>query len=66
MVAPLLCVRQLDIKILVAYSSVSHMGLVICGILSLSSWGRSGAVIIMVGHAFASSGLFYLVGVIFN
>nr|ALJ11026.1 NADH dehydrogenase subunit 4 [Anadara vellicata] len=65
-ITPLLCISQLDMKMLVAYSSVSHMGLVICGILSLSSWGWSGAVMMMVGHAFSSSGLFYLVGVIFN
>nr|UAJ48179.1 NADH dehydrogenase subunit 4 [Tegillarca granosa] len=65
-IAPLLCMSQLDMKMLVAYSSVSHMGLVVCGILSLSSWGWGGAIMMMVGHAFASSGLFYLVGVIFN
>nr|QDP14172.1 NADH dehydrogenase subunit 4 [Anadara antiquata] len=65
-ITPLLCITQSDMKILVAYSSISHMGLVICGILSLSSWGWSGAVMMMIGHAFASSGLFYLVGVIFG
>nr|BAN00305.1 NADH dehydrogenase subunit 4 [Anadara broughtonii] len=66
LISPLLCINQLDMKMLVAYSSVSHMGLVICGILTLSSWGFSGAVMMMVGHAFASSGLFFLVGVIFG
>nr|QDH82317.1 NADH dehydrogenase subunit 4 [Anadara consociata] len=65
-IAPLLCLGQVDMKMLVAYSSISHMGLVICGILSLSSWGWSGALMMMVGHAFASSGLFYLVGVVFD
>lgn len=39
LVARLICIRQLDIKRLVAYSSVSHMGLVIVGALRVSVWG---------------------------
>nr|AJY78501.1 NADH dehydrogenase subunit 4 [Cucullaea labiata] len=60
------CLRQADIKSLVAYSSVSHMGLVVVGILSGSIWGWGGALVLMVGHAFSSSGLFFVAGVIYN
>nr|AML26670.1 NADH dehydrogenase subunit 4 [Ptiliidae sp. BMNH 1274726] len=56
----LICLRQVDMKSLIAYSSVSHMGLVLCGILTMTSWGFSGALIIMVAHGLCSSGLFCL------
>nr|ARH53800.1 NADH dehydrogenase subunit 4 [Curculio elephas] len=56
----LICVRQSDMKMLIAYSSVSHMGLVLSGILTLNSWGYWGALVLMLAHGLCSSGLFCL------
>nr|YP_003434099.1 NADH dehydrogenase subunit 4 [Clinocottus analis]ACO49631.1 NADH dehydrogenase subunit 4 [Clinocottus analis] len=55
-----ICLRQTDLKALIAYSSVSHMGLVVGGILIQTPWGFSGALILMVAHGLASSALFCL------
>nr|YP_009054314.1 NADH dehydrogenase subunit 4 [Cottus dzungaricus]AII79396.1 NADH dehydrogenase subunit 4 [Cottus dzungaricus] len=55
-----ICIRQTDLKSLIAYSSVSHMGLVVGGILIQTPWGFSGALIIMIAHGLASSALFCL------
>nr|NP_073660.1 NADH dehydrogenase subunit 4 [Diplophos taenia]BAB20729.1 NADH dehydrogenase subunit 4 [Diplophos sp. MM-1999] len=55
-----ICLRQTDLKSLIAYSSVSHMGLVAGGILIQTPWGISGAIILMIAHGLASSALFCL------
>nr|WNH37546.1 NADH dehydrogenase subunit 4 [Limnichthys fasciatus] len=55
-----ICLRQTDLKSLIAYSSVSHMGLVVGGILTQTSWGLSGAIILMIAHGLTSSALFCL------
>nr|YP_009471898.1 NADH dehydrogenase subunit 4 [Stomias atriventer]AVI25991.1 NADH dehydrogenase subunit 4 [Stomias atriventer] len=55
-----ICLRQTDLKSLIAYSSVSHMGLVVGGILIQTPWGFSGAIILMIAHGLASSALFCL------
>ena len=57
---------QTDLKRLIAYSSVSHMGFVLLGIASLTAEGVSGAIMQMISHGFLSSMLFFLVGVIYN
>nr|BAV70999.1 NADH dehydrogenase subunit 4 [Labeobarbus sp. Lucien] len=54
------CLRQTDLKSLIAYSSVSHMGLVAGGILIQTPWGFSGAIILMIAHGLVSSALFCL------
>nr|QDO72159.1 NADH dehydrogenase subunit 4 [Pandalus japonicus] len=59
-IVSLMCLRQTDIKSLIAYSSVAHMGLVLCGLMVFSWWGLGGAVTVMVGHGLCSSGLFCL------
>nr|YP_003412079.1 NADH dehydrogenase subunit 4 [Raiamas senegalensis]BAI67705.1 NADH dehydrogenase subunit-4 [Raiamas senegalensis] len=56
----LMCLRQTDLKSLIAYSSVGHMGLVAGGIMIQTPWGFSGATILMVAHGLASSALFCL------
>nr|AMK97176.1 NADH dehydrogenase subunit 4 [Homola orientalis] len=56
----LMCLRQVDMKSLFAYSSVSHMGLVFCGLMIYNWGGLSSAVLLMVGHGLCSSGLFCL------
>nr|YP_010950328.1 NADH dehydrogenase subunit 4 [Acantholumpenus mackayi]WMI36258.1 NADH dehydrogenase subunit 4 [Acantholumpenus mackayi] len=55
-----ICLRQTDLKSLIAYSSVSHMGLVVGGILIQTPWGFTGALILMIAHGLASSALFCL------
>nr|QFG40120.1 NADH dehydrogenase subunit 4 [Alpheus randalli] len=62
----LICLRQTDIKALIAYSSVAHMGLVLAGISTLSVWGFSGAVVVMIGHGLCSSGLFCLANIVYE
>ena len=62
----LICLRQTDVKSLVAYSSVAHIGLVLFGLVSNSYLGLSGAVIIIVSHGLCSSGLFSLVGIAYE
>nr|YP_009434358.1 NADH dehydrogenase subunit 4 [Odontobutis haifengensis]ATE80928.1 NADH dehydrogenase subunit 4 [Odontobutis haifengensis] len=56
----LVCLRQTDLKSLIAYSSVGHMGLVAGGILTQTPWGLTGALILMIAHGLTSSTLFCL------
>nr|YP_010758092.1 NADH dehydrogenase subunit 4 [Wormaldia spinosa]WEU80097.1 NADH dehydrogenase subunit 4 [Wormaldia spinosa] len=56
----LICLMQIDMKMLIAYSSVVHMGIVLGGMLTLSYWGFMGSYILMLGHGLCSSGLFCL------
>nr|ACL27251.1 NADH dehydrogenase subunit 4 [Larimichthys crocea] len=55
-----ICLRQTDLKSLIAYSSVGHMGLVVGGILIQTPWGLTGALILMIAHGLTSSALFCL------
>nr|BAO71527.1 NADH dehydrogenase subunit 4 [Rasbora borapetensis] len=55
-----ICLRQTDLKSLIAYSSVSHMGLVAGGILIQTPCGFSGAIALMIAHGLTSSMLFCL------
>nr|YP_009178147.1 NADH dehydrogenase subunit 4 [Macropharyngodon negrosensis]AJW75438.1 NADH dehydrogenase subunit 4 [Macropharyngodon negrosensis] len=55
-----ICLRQTDLKSLIAYSSVGHMGLVVAGILTQTSWGFTGALVLMIAHGLTSSALFCL------
>nr|YP_010586168.1 NADH dehydrogenase subunit 4 [Eubasilissa sinensis]UZZ43930.1 NADH dehydrogenase subunit 4 [Eubasilissa sinensis] len=57
----LMCFFQIDLKSLVAYSSVAHMGIMLAGLLTMTNWGFSGAYLLMIGHGLCSSGLFCLV-----
>nr|YP_009690115.1 NADH dehydrogenase subunit 4 [Caracara plancus]QEG56888.1 NADH dehydrogenase subunit 4 [Caracara plancus] len=55
-----ICLRQIDLKSLIAYSSVSHMGLVIAASMIQTPWSFSGAMILMISHGLTSSMLFCL------
>jgi NADH-quinone oxidoreductase subunit M len=57
---------QSDLKKMIAYSSISHMGYVLLGIASLSSVGYHGAVLQMVSHGLISAFLFFLVGALYH
>lgn len=62
----ILCLRQGDIKRLVAYSSVSHLGFVVLGIFALTFQGIQGGVLQMLNHGIATGALFLLVGMIYE
>jgi len=62
----LVAMVQKDLKRLVAYSSVSHLGFVMLGILALEPTSTSGAVLQMVNHGISTGALFLLVGVIYE
>lgn len=53
-----ICLRQTDLKALIAYSSIGHIGLITAGVISNSYWGFEGALIIIIAHGLRSSGLF--------
>ncbi len=57
---------QPDVKRLVAYSSISHMGFVILGLFALTSQGMSGAVFVMISHGLTTGALFLLVGMLYE
>lgn len=59
-------IRQVDLKRIIAYSSVAHMNLVVLGIFSGSIQGITGAIFLMIAHGIVSSGLFFLVGVLYD
>uniref|UniRef100_UPI00315D2863 NADH dehydrogenase subunit 4 n=1 Tax=Vanessula milca TaxID=311138 RepID=UPI00315D2863 len=54
------CFCQVDMKSLIAYSSVAHMSIVIGGIMTMNYWGFLGSYILMIGHGLCSSGMFCL------
>nr|ASM41843.1 NADH dehydrogenase subunit 4 [Chlorophorus simillimus] len=62
----LICLRQSDLKSLIAYSSVAHMGLVLGGIMTLNFWGFSGSLVMMLAHGLCSSGLFCLANIVYE
>ena len=62
----LVALVQQDIKKLIAYSSIAHMGFVTMGIFSFNEAGLQGAMFLMVSHGFVSGALFLCVGVIYD
>jgi NADH-quinone oxidoreductase subunit M len=61
-----LAFAQKDLKKLIAYSSISHMGLIIVGIFALNSTGIKGGIIQMVNHGLSTGALFILVGALYE
>nr|YP_009172238.1 NADH dehydrogenase subunit 4 [Hypsosinga pygmaea]ALF36395.1 NADH dehydrogenase subunit 4 [Hypsosinga pygmaea] len=60
------CIRQKDLKSLIAYSSVAHMGLVLASIMTMSYMGFYGAILMMIAHGLSSSALFLMVNMIYS
>nr|AHX02557.1 NADH dehydrogenase subunit 4 [Sebdenia flabellata] len=64
--ASLTTLRQVDLKKIIAYSSVSHMGFVTIGIFSLNTQGIEGSILLMLSHGLVSSALFLCIGVLYD
>jgi len=62
----MVCMVQPDMKRLIAYSSVSHMGFVTLGIFALNAQGIQGSIIQMVNHGLSTGALFLIVGLIYD
>lgn len=62
----MVCIRQTDLKALIAYSSVAHIGLVLGGILSNSSWGWTGSLTLIIAHGLCSSCIFALANITYE
>ncbi len=62
----LLALAQKDMKKLVAYSSVSHLGFVMAGIFSMNLDGMNGGVLQMINHGISTGGLFLMVGIVYE
>nr|UZH35969.1 NADH dehydrogenase subunit 4 [Xizicus fascipes] len=59
----LVCLRQVDLKALIAYSSVVHMGIALGGLMTLTDWGFLSTYSLMIAHGLCSSGLFALANI---
>nr|AMH85456.1 NADH dehydrogenase subunit 4 [Boettcheria latisterna] len=59
----LICLRQTDLKALIAYSSVAHMGIVLSGLMTMTYSGICGSYALMIAHGLCSSGLFCLANI---
>jgi len=64
--AGLACLAQSDLKRLIAYSSVSHMGFVTLGIFSFNAIATKGAILQMINHGIVTGALFMCVGIIYD
>nr|YP_009092199.1 NADH dehydrogenase subunit 4 [Neochauliodes rotundatus]AHG24688.1 NADH dehydrogenase subunit 4 [Neochauliodes rotundatus] len=59
----MICIRQVDMKSMIAYSSVAHMGIALSGMMTMSMWGWNGSYSMMLAHGLCSSGLFCLANI---
>lgn len=66
LITRIICLRQSDLKSLIAYRSVRHIGLITAGIITNSSWGWHGALIIIVAHGLSSSGIFAIANIAYE
>ena len=62
----LVCLRQIDLKSLIAYSSVAHIGLVLAGLITINLWGLEAGLTLMVAHGLCSRGLFALANICYE
>jgi len=61
-----LCLRQVDLKAFVAYSSICHMGFGLGGLYSYTFFGYVGGIFMLIGHGFCSSCLFYILYILYK
>lgn len=61
----IICFRHIDLKKLIAYSSISHMGLILIGLTNLNKLSLYGLFVLLISHGLVSSLLFLLIGIIY-
>ena len=59
-------IRQIDLKKMIAYSSIVHMNIAMLGVFVSSTNGMSGSLFLMISHGFISSGMFFCVGFLYE
>ena len=59
-------IRQIDLKKIIAYSSIAHMNLSVIGVFSLTYQGIQGSLFLLLSHGLVSSALFFLVGMLYD
>lgn len=64
--ASITTLQQVDLKKIIAYSSVGHMGLVTIGIFSGNAQGIAGSILLMISHGIVSSALFLCIGILYE
>jgi NADH-quinone oxidoreductase subunit M len=64
--ASLVTIRQIDLKRIIAYSSIAHMNLIVLGLFSYTQQGIDGAIYLMISHGVVSTALFFCVGVLYD
>jgi NADH:ubiquinone oxidoreductase subunit 4 (subunit M) len=64
--ASITTLQQIDLKKIIAYSSVGHMGIVTIGIFSSNAQGLLGSVLLMISHGVVSAGLFLCIGILYE
>jgi NADH-quinone oxidoreductase subunit M len=64
--ATTICFRMIDLKKVIAYSSIAHMNIVVIGLFSFNTYGVVGAIVMMLSHAITSSALFLLIGLLYD
>jgi NADH-quinone oxidoreductase subunit M len=64
--AALICWVQSDVKKLIAYSSVSHLGFCVLGLFALNPLGAQGSVLYMLNHGLSTGALFFCIGMIYE
>jgi NADH:ubiquinone oxidoreductase subunit 4 (subunit M) len=57
---------QIDIKRIIAYSSVAHMNFALLGLFALTEYGITGSILIMISHGLISGALFFLIGMVYE
>jgi len=62
-ITSIICLRQTDIKSIIAYSSVGHIGLIVAGILSNSKLGMQASLAIIIAHGLRSSAIFCMANI---
>jgi proton-translocating NADH-quinone oxidoreductase chain M len=58
--------RQIDIKRIIAYSSIAHMNMCILGLFSYNEIALIGSIFLMIAHGIVSGGLFFIIGILYN
>jgi len=64
--ASLLALRELDLKRIIAYSSIAHMSMALIGLFSFNLNGLGGSIYLMIAHGIVSSALFYCIGILYD